>query len=78
MAGRLDLITESMQTPFITRQEIGSILDEWYAKKQPLQQEKAAPNLGVYSPSYGQSAAAPQQQSAPQIDQLFYDQSPLV
>lgn len=63
MAGMID---NSSAPQFVTRQEIGSILDDWYAKKQPLQQSAASPNQSVYTPSYTQQAAAPQQQAAPQ------------
>lgn len=53
MAGVFD---QTAAPQYVTRDEIGSILDAWYAKKQPLQQDKAAPNASVYTPSYGESS----------------------
>ena len=63
MAGMID---NSSAPQYVTRQEIGSILDDWYAKKQPLKQEGAEPNKNVYTATYDGQAAAPQQSAAPQ------------
>ena len=41
---------------YVTQSQLGSLLDAWYAKKQPLQQSQATPNAQTYTPSYSSDA----------------------
>lgn len=57
------------QDSFVTQSQLNSLLDAWYAKKQPLQRSEAAPNTNTYTPSYSsdatQQAAGTSTQQAP-------------
>ena len=54
---------------YVTQSQLGSLLDAWYAKKQPLQQSAAAPNTNTYTPAYSadttQQAAGESTQQTP-------------
>jgi len=53
---------------YVTVDQLGKYLDDWYAKKQGLQTSPSAPNQNVYTPTYSAAptSAAPQQSEAPQ------------
>ena len=74
MAGMLN--GSPPDSPFVTRQEVGSMLDD-FARRQSLRQEPAAPNTNIYQPVYNQQAAAPQQNSTQSSQTLSsYNPSP--